>query len=219
MFSDSSVPSGGGVRRRASPCVAVCRGARYNHRVGSARAKKPATYADLVALPANMVGEIVDGELHASPRPAMLHATAASALGEELGPPFKRGRGGPGGWFIVDEPELHIVGQIMVPDLAGWRRERMPLAPDTAALELPPDWVCEVTSPSTGLLDRKKKLPHYLRAGVRHVWLVDPAVRMLEVLRSTESGWVVIETHGEDDKVRAEPFDAFELDLAILWAR
>src|ERR1700690_2368947 len=119
-------------------------------------AKRPATYDDLFNVPAHLVAEIVDGELIPSPRPAARHATAASALGEELGPPFKRGRGGPGGWVILDEPELHIVGQIMVPDLAGWRRERMPEIPDVAFFELAPDWVCEVLSPSTAALDRTR---------------------------------------------------------------
>jgi Uma2 family endonuclease len=187
--------------------------------VEPARLKKLATYEDLVALPENLVGEIVDGELYASPRPASPHAVAAAALGEELGPPFKRGRGGPGGWFILFEPELHVGGQVLVPDLAGWRRERMPVIPDVAFFEIAPDWVSEVVSPSTVTLDRHRKMPHYLRAGVRHIWIVDPIAKMLEVYRSENERWTLIATHSDDDKVRAEPFDAIEIDLAILWAR
>src|SRR6476646_4505786 len=109
----------------------------------------PDTYADIEALPPNQVGEIVRGVLYANPRPASPHAAAASAVGEELGPPFKRGRGGPGGWVILDEPELHLGEDVLVPDLAGWRRERMPELPRAAFFTLAPDWACEVLSPST----------------------------------------------------------------------
>jgi Uma2 family endonuclease len=189
-------------------------------------AHKPATYADILALPENVVGEIVDGELYVSPRPASPHAMASSVLGEELGPPFRRGRGGPGGWVILDEPEIHIDGQILVPDLAGWRRERMPVMPDAAYFELAPDWVCEVISPSTGRLDRVKKLPHYARWGVGHLWFVDPLQKSLEIYRLTHRSdgaqlgtWGVVGTHGDAEKVRAEPFEAIELDLALLWSR
>jgi Uma2 family endonuclease len=170
--------------------------------------KKPASYEDLLALPEHVVGEIVDGELHVSPRPASPHTAASSALGEELGPPFKRGKGGPGGWVILDEPELHLGRDVLVPDLAGWRRERMPERPDVAYFELSPDCVCEVLSPSTAMLDRTKKLVVYARERVAHVWFVDPIARTLEVLRLDA-----------DEKVRGEPFDAIELELAVLWAR
>src|SRR2546430_16369641 len=94
-------------------------------------AKRPATYEDLLQVPRDKVAEIVDGDLHVSPRPASRHALASSALGSELGPPFQRGRGGPGGWWIIDEPELQLGPDVLVPDLAGWRRDRMPEFPDT----------------------------------------------------------------------------------------
>jgi Uma2 family endonuclease len=185
--------------------------------------KRPATYQDLLQdllkVPDHRVAEIVDGELVTSPRPASRHTAAASALGEELGPPFKRGRGGPGGWLILDEPELHVVGQVLVPDLAGWRRERMPEMPEVAAFELPPDWVCEVLSPTTAALDRTRKMHHYARAAVGHVWLVDPGPRTLEVFRLDGDGWRLASSFAGDIKVRAEPFDAIELDLSNLWAR
>ncbi|MFO0613439.1 MAG: Uma2 family endonuclease [Polyangiaceae bacterium] len=183
----------------------------------SVRAKKRASYEDLLEVPEPFVAEIIDGVLHVRPRPAKPHAAAASALGEELGPPFKRGRGGPGGWLILDEPELHLRDDIVSPDLAGWRRERMPSLDDRPYFELAPDWACEVLSRSTAIRDRTSKLSIYRREGVSHVWFVDPLVRTLEVLRRTDDGWLLALVDGGDVKVRAEPFDAIELDLAVLW--
>lgn len=182
-------------------------------------AKRRATYQDVIDAPEHMVAEIIDGELLLHPRPAMPHAAASSALGEELGPPFKRGRGGPGGWILLDGPELHFEDNVIVPDLAGWRRERMPVIPtDTTYMTIMPDWVCKVVSPGTGKLDRKRKPPIYARAGVSHVWLVDPLQCTLEVLRRLDAHWLIVGTFADDDRVRAEPFDAIELELGILWA-
>jgi len=180
--------------------------------------RKLATYADIVALPENVVGEIVDGELHVSPRPAPPHAVAASALGEELGPPFKRGQGGPGGWIILDEPEIHLANDVVVPDLAGWRRHRMPERPTTPYATVAPDWVCEVLSPSTARLDRTQKLWIYGRERVPHVWFIDPIEQLLEVLRLDGETYRIVLSAGAEQRVRAEPFDAIELDLAVLWA-
>lgn len=182
-------------------------------------ARKKATYQDVVDAPEHVVAELVDGELITMPRPAAVHAAAASALGEELGPPFKRGRGGPGGWIILDEPELHVGEDVLVPDLAGWRRERLPELPDVAAFELSPDWVCEVLSPSTEALDRGSKSRIYAREGVPFVWLVNPRAQMLEVLELSEGTYRILAVHHGDERVRAVPFDAIELELAILWAR
>lgn len=107
--------------------------------------KRPAEYRDLFSLPDNLVGEIIDGELHTHPRPAPRHARASSSLGIEIGGPFDQGKGGgPGGWWILDEPELHLGPDVVVPALAGWRRERLSRLPDTAWIEISPDWVCEV---------------------------------------------------------------------------
>jgi Uma2 family endonuclease len=185
-----------------------------------APAHKLATYADILALPEHVVGELIAGELHVSPRPAPRHALAATALGEELGPPFKRGRGGPGGWMIVFEPELHLGADVLVPDMAGWRRERMPEMPvDEAYLTLPPDWLAEVLSPSTAAVDRGRKLPIYARQRVGHVWLIDPVPQTLEVLRLDGESYRIVMVASGADRVRAEPFDAIELDLAILWMR
>lgn len=173
----------------------------------------------MASVPETLVAEILDGVLYTHPRPAKPHTAAASALGEELGPPFKRGRGGPGGWILLDEPEVHLGDDILVPDLAGWRRERMPtLVADKPYFDLAPDWACEVLSPQTGLRDRTSKLAIYGRERVRHVWFVDPIVRTHEVLRLTEAGWLLALSAGGDARVRAEPFDAVELDLSILWA-
>jgi Uma2 family endonuclease len=181
---------------------------------------RPAAYDDLLALPEHVVGEIIDGELVVSPRPASRHASATSWLGAELVQLFGRGnRGGPGGWVILDEPELHVVGQVIVPDLAGWRRERMPEVPELPFFELVPDWTCEVLSPSSAARDRTRKMHHYLRAGVRHVWLLDPATKTLEVYRLDGETWRLALGAAGDTKVRAEPFDAVELDMAVIWTR
>jgi len=178
---------------------------------------RPATYDDLLALPEHVVGEIIDGELIVSPRPAPRHAVATSALGGELGPPYHGGRGGPGGWWILDEPELHLGNEILVPDLAGWRRERLPVMPETAYFTLAPDWICEVLSPGTARLDRQRKLAVYAREAVTHAWLLDPIERTLEVLRLDGQQWVIVAVYAGDDEVRAEPFEATSLALARLW--
>lgn len=185
----------------------------------SAKPLRKATYADIEALPEHQVGEIIDDRLHVFPRPAIPHAAAATALAEELGPPFKRGRGGPGGWFLLYEPELHLERDVLVPDLAGWRRERMPEAPATAFMTVAPDWVCEVLSPSTTAVDRGEKLPVYAREGVAHVWFVDPMAKTLEILRLDGASYRVLTTFHGETAVKAEPFDAIDLELAILWAR
>jgi Uma2 family endonuclease len=182
-------------------------------------AKRRASYADLVAVPSHLIAEILDGNLVTQPRPASLHARAASRLGAELDGPFDRGKGGPGGWILLDEPELHLGGDVPVPDLGGWRRERMPELPDTAAFELPPDWVCEVLSSSTAQTDRAVKMPIYARERVSHLWLVDPVARTLEACRLESGRWTPLGVWRDDAKVRAEPFEAFELHLSGLWAK
>ena len=181
------------------------------------RARLRATYDELLKVPDHLVAEILDGELHVNPRPAPRHADASSGLGGALRGPFDRGRGGPGGWRILDEPELHLAADVIVPDLAGWRRERLPALPEQAFFDLAPDWVCEVLSPSTASMDRVKKLSIYAREQVRHVWLVDPLVRTIEVLRLENAHWTIAATFADLDIVRAEPFDALELDLSLLW--
>lgn len=186
--------------------------------MSSAPARRKPSYQDILDAPAHAMAQIVAGSLHVHPRPAGPHAAVASALGEELGPPFKRGRGGPGGWILLDEPELHLGEDILVPDLAGWRRERMAAVPDEPFFTLSPDWVCEVLSPSTAKLDRADKLPIYARESGSFAWLVDPLARTLEVLRREGDRWLLLGTFRDDARVHAHPFDAIELDLSVLWA-
>jgi len=179
---------------------------------------RPATYEDLLKVPDTMVAEIVDDELHASPRPALRHARAASSLGVFIGGPYQHGRGGPGGWWILDEPELHFGRNVVVPDLAGWRRRRLPQVPDAAYTSLAPDWICEILSPSTVSLDRVKKLAIYAHEEVQHAWLLDPIARTLEVLRLEAGRWAIPGTYAGNAAVRAEPFIEIDLELASLWA-
>ena len=177
--------------------------------------KKGATYDDLCEVPDHFVAEIFDGELYASPRPAVPHAHAASVLGTQLGGPFHRS--GPGGWVILHEPELHFGSDVLVPDLAGWRRTRMPRAPADAFITLAPDWICEVLSKSTEALDRGKKLRIFAREGVAHAWFIDPLAHTLEVLALATGSWVELGRYEGQAKVRAAPFDALSLELGALW--
>jgi len=183
----------------------------------------PAVEAAFQAVPDTMVGEILDGELHTMPRLARPHTHAASVLGGELHNPFRRGKGGPGGWVLLDEPEIHLGPKPdkVVPDLAGWRRERMPdeLGPEGSPpyYDIAPDWVCEIISPSTEAIDRGKKMRIYRREGVKHAWLINPLAQTLEVYRLEAQQWMLVDTFEEDTVVRAEPFDAIELPLSILW--
>jgi len=173
--------------------------------------RRPATYEDVLAAPDHVVAEIVDGELYTSPRPAPRHADASSGLGGALRGPFDRGRGGPGGWRILAEPELHLGADIVVPDLAGWRRERLPTLPEAAFFTLAPDWICEVLSSSTAALDRAKKLGIYAREGVGYAWLVDPIPQTVETLRLESGRWIIVSTHAGQSVMHAEPFGSQNL--------
>ena len=181
-------------------------------------AERFATYADLSQVPDTMIAQIIHGQLIVLPRPAPKHALASSSLGDELVGPYQKGRNdGPGGWWILDEPELHLGMHILVPDLAGWRRERMPTLPETAFFTLPPDWVCEVLSPSTGQLDRVDKLPIYAEFGVSHAWLVDPEMQTLEVFALDHGRWRLECAFKSNDDVCAPPFQAISFSLGGLW--
>jgi Uma2 family endonuclease len=181
-------------------------------------APRPATYQDVLDAPEHMVAEIVHGALHLHPRPASPHALAHSVLLGEIGGPFGRGRGGPGGWWIITEPELHLGSDVVVPDLAGWRRERMPVYPDAPWFDLAPDWTCEVLSPSTRRLDLTGKREVYGREGIGHLWFVDPLARTLEAFELREGAWVLKGALSNDDPVRRQPFEAVEWPLGALWA-
>lgn len=184
----------------------------------SSPATRSAEYKDLFDLPDNLVGEIIHGTLHTHPRPRPPHALATSILGMDIGTPFQRGRGGPGGWWILTEPELHLDAHVLVPDLAGWRRQRLPALPDSAYFDLAPDWICEVPSPATARVDRTKKLPVYAEYNVEHCWLVDPAQQTLEVLTLADRQWRIASNWAQQDRVRAAPFEEVELELGALWA-
>jgi len=179
--------------------------------------RRPATYEDLLAVPEHLVAEILFGELVTHPRPAPPHAVAASALGHELGPPFQSGRGGPGGWIFMDEPELHLGEHVAVPDLAAWRHERLPALPKTAWIETPPDWACEVLSLSTAVYDRDEKRLIYAHAGVAHLWHVDPILKMLEVFELRDGKWLLLSVFRDNADVAAPPFAEITFSLGMLW--
>jgi Uma2 family endonuclease len=183
------------------------------------KSKQRATYDDLLELPDHVVGEIVNGELFVSPRPRVPHSLAHSGVLGHLWGAFNgpAGRGsGPGGWWIVTEPELRLGQDVVIPDVAGWRTDRITLRDDTV-IEIPPDWLCEVISPSTERIDHSRKKPLYARVGVQHMWLVYPLGRTVEVLALDGGAWKIIATHAGDVRVRMPPFEAVEMDLARLW--
>jgi Uma2 family endonuclease len=182
-------------------------------------AMRVATYADIEALPEGITGEIINGELYTQPRPANRHAMAGSILGADLITRFgKRDGDTPSGWILLHEVELHLEANVLVPDISGWRRERLPKMPRTQGITVPPNWLCEVLSPGTARKDRAKKLPLYHKYGVDHVWLVDPDPQTVEIYRRTDEAWTLVATYEGEAKVKAEPFESFELDLAGLWA-
>jgi Uma2 family endonuclease len=180
---------------------------------------QPSLYQQLESLPSGLIGEILNGQLHTQPRPSGPHAYAASALGAELFPPFTKGRGGQGGWWIIDEPELHFLldEEVEVPDLAGWRRERMPSIPTGHCFRVVPDWVCEVLSPSTESKDRELKMPIYAHFGVAFAWLLDPRKRLLETYALCEGRWRETGRFSGNDQVRAAPFETLAIALDDLW--
>ena len=182
--------------------------------------RKPHTFDELwealEQVPEGFLGEIVNGEVVASPRPGAPHTGTTSDLGVLLGAWFRFGIGGPGGWVIWDEPRIRFSDLVRVPDLGGWRIERF-AAPDTGPVTVIPDWICEVLSPGTARSDRTEKMPLYARQGVGHLWIIEPLAQVLEVFRLVNGSWLLVGSHGGDDKVRAEPFDAVELDLTMIW--
>jgi len=181
-------------------------------------ARKRAVYEDLFDIPENLTGEIIDGELIVTPRPSRKHSLTATVLGSRLTPPYYFGEGGgPGGWIILDEPEIGFGENILVPDLAGWKRERFPMEEPHNWISVAPDWVCEILSPSTAQTDRTEKMPIYSRHHVSYAWLIDPILKTLEVYRFEPGIWIGIGAYAKSAKVRAEPFPELELDLGLLW--
>jgi Uma2 family endonuclease len=179
--------------------------------------RRAATYADIEALPPEIVGEILFGQLVTHPRPSPRHAAASNSLSDELTGPFQKGRGGPGGWVFFAEPELHLGPHFVVPDLAGWRRERLQAYPETNYFELAPDWVCEVLSGSTERRDRTSKRRIYAEAGVEFLWLLDPRFQLLEAFVQTNGQWLLIGTWASDEVVSVPPFEAISISLGDLW--
>jgi Uma2 family endonuclease len=180
-------------------------------------AKKIATYADIEALPPHVTGEIIFGTLYTQSSLAPRHGVAQAALSAELANPFQKRRGGPGGWTFMIVPELHIGGHVLVPDIAGWRRERMPRMPDKAYIEIAPDWICEILSDSTAARDRNEKRAVYGTMGVQFLWLLDPKLKVLECFNLVAGNWLLFGTYSGDTMVRATPFDAIEFYLGDLW--
>ncbi len=178
---------------------------------------RPATYADLEAVPPHLVAEILFGRLVTHPRPAPRHGGATNALGAIVTNPFQFGTNGPGGWIFVDEPELHLGPHTAVPDIAGWRRERFLQPPDKAYFEIAPDWICEALSPSTEKYDKGDKRTIYATYGVGHLWYLDPRIKSLEVFARQEHNWLLTHTFFDDDEVNASPFDQLTFKLGLLW--
>ena len=177
-----------------------------------------ATKADLEALPDNVVGEIIDGVLYTAPRPRSVHANVIGLLLDDLKSPFQRGRGGPGGWWILSEPGIELPGSPeFVPDLAGWLRERLPVLPVDQSITVVPDWICEILSPATRSYDQRIKRPFYARIGVQHVWFIDLEARTLTVSKLVDGRWLEMGVFGENDTVHAEPFEAVALNVTEWW--
>ncbi len=182
------------------------------------RDRPNATYEDILNAPEDKIAELLGGDLYISPRPAIRHLHATSMLGARLISAQGTGGQGSAGWWILDEPELHLERDVFVPDLAGWRRSRLPELPDEPAFTMTPDWVCEVLSPSTATHDRNRKLPLYAFYGIECAWLIDPSARRLEVFRRQRADWELVKLASGSDEVFAYPFEDVSIRLDTLWA-
>jgi len=184
-------------------------------------AQQASLYEQLLCLPERLTGEIIDGQLHTQPRPAWPHALAGARLNADIETAYGRGRGGPGGWWILYEPEIHFIldKEVLVPDIAGWHRERIPDPPSGHKIQVVPDWICEILSPSTRSKDREVKMPVYARHGVAYAWLVDPQAQSLEAFALHAGLWTEVGSFHGDDRVSVAPFDGISIALADLWGR
>lgn len=181
---------------------------------------RPSLYEQLEALPEGLIGEILSGQLYTQPRPSGAHVVTVTSLADELVSPFQKGRGGPGGWWIAAEPELHFIhnAEVDVPDLAGWRRTRLPRIPNDHRFTVVPDWVCEVLSPSTESRDRQVKMPIYAQFRVAYAWLIDPRAHTLEAYALEGDAWREIGRFAGGARVSLPPFEAVTISLDDLWA-
>jgi Uma2 family endonuclease len=175
-------------------------------------------YAAIERLPEGVVGEIIDGQLHTHPRPAARHARSATVLSAALVGVYDQGWNGPGGWKILFEPEIHFRrnAEVLVPDIAAWRRERLPELPEDQRFEVVPDWVCEVLSPTTANTDRELKMRIYAHYGVPYAWLVDPRAKRIEAYALETGEWRHVATISGDESIRAAPFA--EVAVPAPWA-
>jgi len=181
-------------------------------------ARRAARYEDLYDIPENMTGEIINGELIVTPKPAPRHALSAAVLGSKIHPQYHFGEGGgPGGWVLLPEVEIMLGDELLVPDWSGWRKERFPGWPKDNWFSTAPDWVCEIVSPSTAGNDRIRKMDIYARFEVNYYWLIDPRDRTLETFMLRSAIWVRTGGFVGNDKVRAEPFAELEFDLGGFW--
>lgn len=181
-------------------------------------ARKLPTLADLDALPSGVKGEIIEGVLYTMTRPRALHQRTIRDVGSGLGDPFERSRGGPGGWWILPEPGIELPNTPEIaPDLAGWRRERLPTLPDDEPIRVVPDWVCEILSPSTRRHDLLVKKPYYAKIGVAHHWLIDREARTVTAYRLESGRWSELGVFGDESDARIEPFADVSLDIASWW--
>ena len=176
-----------------------------------------ASYKDVLAAPPHMVAQVVDGSLHLHPRPVNWHGVSSTTLTMILGMPFQKGVGGPGGWVFVHEPELHLGKDILVPDLAAWRKENYIERKYKAYYSTAPDWVCEFLSPSTRKLDEGSKSDIYAREGVSHLWLLDPVSRMLKAFVAVKAAWREIAHLRDNAEVSVPPFEEISFPLSELW--
>jgi Uma2 family endonuclease len=178
---------------------------------------RPATAADIAH--AERL-EVLGGEIAEKASPSAEHGAAQFAFGELLTPFNRRpgGGGGPGGWWLMTEVEVELEAhEVFLPDIAGWRRERAPARPRGRAVRLRPDWVCEIRSASTARVDSVAKLRVYHRCGVPHYWICDPDTETLLVYRWSEAGYVAVLSAQRGERVRAEPFDAIEIAVGVLF--
>jgi Uma2 family endonuclease len=180
---------------------------------------KPPTLADLDALPPGIVGEIIEGVLYTMTKPRARHQRTGTGIGSDLRGPFDLGRGGPGGWWIIAEPGIELPNDTkeISPDVAGWRRERMPELPVDEPIRVVPDWVCEILSKTTRRHDQLVKLPYYADVGVPYAWIVDLEARVLTAQRLESGRWLTIGTYSDETEARIAPFDAVPLNVADWW--